>query len=430
MPQANVLKGLSIARDIPYREPDALFALAGSDGLGKSAYLPIGAGLLDRHMLLLGGAGTGKTNMLLHLARNLRANLTPEDTLFIFDSTGEFYNALYQKGDAVLADDKRGTDDAWNLFQDLPNDNRLIEDASSLCDALFHTRIANAARPFFPTAARDLLLALIVYLKRRGEAALMNNKALRELIDGFDEDSMTEIVASIPECRAFASYLAQSGEGSAHAVAAELQSAARELFGGRFGDEGSLGIRSLVREGGKIVFVCYDSAHGTLTAPVFAALVDMCMAEVLSRVERGGNVYLLMDGIGALPVMPHLENALLLGRSRGLRLIMAATGVEAFDRYGVAARSMLTAIGATVAFRLAGRASRDYVKGLYGRHRAVESYRSNVQHGMVEQVVDAYVISDEDLTSLQTGESILSTMHYPPFLFRLRPYGAENPNRI
>ena len=36
-----------------------------------------------------------------------------------------------------------------------------------------------------------------------------------------------------------------------------------------------------------------------------------------------------------------------------------------------------------------------------------------------------HVISDEDLTALQTGESIIATLHYPPFLFRLRPYGAE-----
>ena len=71
---ATVLKGLQIARDIPYREPDALFALGGADGMGKSVYLPVGASLIDRHMLILGSPATGKTNMLLHLARGLRAN--------------------------------------------------------------------------------------------------------------------------------------------------------------------------------------------------------------------------------------------------------------------------------------------------------------------------------------------------------------------
>lgn len=85
---ATVLKGLQIARDIPYREPDALFALGGADGMGKSVYLPVGASLIDRHMLILGSPATGKTNMLLHLARGLRANQTENDALVILDQIG------------------------------------------------------------------------------------------------------------------------------------------------------------------------------------------------------------------------------------------------------------------------------------------------------------------------------------------------------
>ena len=83
-----VLKGLQIARDIPYREPDALFALGGVDGMGKSVYLPVGESLLNRHMLLVGSAATGKTNMLLHMARGLRTNMTENDVMVIFDPTG------------------------------------------------------------------------------------------------------------------------------------------------------------------------------------------------------------------------------------------------------------------------------------------------------------------------------------------------------
>ena len=82
MPQPNVLKGLQIAKDIPYRDPEAVFALVGTDGMGKGAYLPVGDSMLDRHMLLLGSAATGKTNMLLHLSRNLRANLSQDDVIF------------------------------------------------------------------------------------------------------------------------------------------------------------------------------------------------------------------------------------------------------------------------------------------------------------------------------------------------------------
>jgi len=432
----NVLKGLQIARDIPYREPDALFALGGADGMGKSVYLPVGESLLNRHMLLVGGAATGKTNMLLHMARGLRTNMTENDMMVIFDPNGEYYNALYQKGDVVLAGDKRACGpegpDSWNLFEELKDSQRLIEDASALCSLLFQSRIEGAAHPFYPTAARDLIMALIVYLKRRGDAELCFNQALRELIDGFDMDSMCQILEAAPEFRAFAGYLGDADGERAQGVVACLQQAARELFAGQFGLSGKLGMRGLVNaRGGRVLFICYDPARGEMSRPVFTALVDLCLTEALSRVERDGDMTLILDGVGALEALPHLEDALLMGRSKGLRVLMATNSVAALEaRYGAQTRSMLSAVGATVAFRLTERASREYIKGLYGRHRALESYRSSVQRGMVEQVVDEHVIGDEDLTALQTGESIISTLHYAPFLFRLRPYGADAPGRL
>lgn len=433
---ANLLKDLQIARDIPYREPDALYALGGTDGMGKSVYLPVGEGLLGRHMLLMGSAASGKTNLLLHLARGLRTNMTENDVMVVFDPTGECYNALYQKGDAVFSDDKRACGpegpDSWNLFLELGDESRLIEDASALCDILFRERIEGSAHPFYPTAARDLIMALIVYLKRRGETELCTNQALRELIDGFDMESMCQILETAPEFRAFAGYLGGADGERAQGVVAGLQKASREMLGGHFGKSGTLSVRGLVRSrGGRVLFICYDPARGPVTRPVFTALMDLCLTESLSRVERDGNVTVLMDGLSTLGALPHLEDALLLGRQKGLRLLMTLPGLGALEaRYGAATRSMLGAVGTTAAFRLLDRASRGYVKDLYGRHRAVESYRSATQHGMVEQVVDEHVIGDEDLTALQTGECILSTLNYPPFLFRPRQYGAENTGRF
>ena len=429
MTQSNILKGLEISRDIPCRDPDAMFALPGVDGMGRSAYLPVGESMLDRHMLLLGSPATGKTNLLLHLSRNLRANLTQDDAMVLFDPTGALYNALYQKGDVVLADDKRACglagEDAWNLFSELTDADRVVEDASALCDLLFRGRIEGAAHPFYPTAARDLILALIVYLKKRSDAELCSNQALRELIDGFDLTSMVRILNDMPEFRAFAGYL---GDGErAQGVVAMLQQAARELLAGRFGREGTLGVRPLLRaRGGRVIFVCYDPARGAQTRPVFGALCDLCLMEALSRVETRGAIYLVLDDMSALPALPHLEDALLLGRGKGLRVLMAATGVGALEpRYGHSAGALLSCVGTTAAFQMMDRLSRKYIKSLYGRHRVLESFRSAVQRGMVEQVTDEYVISDEDLTTLPCGDCIISTLHYPPFHFRLRLYGAE-----
>ena len=429
MAQSTILKGLQISKQIPFRDPDALFALAGTDGAGKNAYLPVGIGMLNQHMLLLGEGGVGKTNMLLHLARNLRANLTPEDCLVLFDPAGMVHQALYQMGDTVLASDERaGTGQEtvrWNLFQEL-SEARLLEDASALCDNLFQRRIAEAGEPFYGTAARDLTMALIVYLKRRGDPELCDHRALRELIDSFDAESMREILASEPELRAYARYLDDGDPLRLQGVVAALQQAARELFSGCFGDKGTFSVRSLVRQrGGQVVFICYDPARGEQAASVCGALCELALQEKLSGGSSKGRLFLLLDDFCLLPRLKRLETALALGRNQNVSLCLAASGVEAVEnRYGEQTPSLLSAIGVTVAFRLRDRKSRDYVKGLYGWRRAVETWQSTVpMRGMLEQAVDEHVISDEDLTALQTGESLIAMQHYPPFSFRLKPYG-------
>ena len=432
MHQRTILKGLQIAKDIPYRDPDAFLSLVGVDGNGKNAYMPIGDTLLCRHMLLLGSPGTGKSNMMRHLLRNIRVNLTDADVLLVFDPTGEYGALLSQAGDVVFADDPRASDGSgeaqWNLFAELMDGDRLLEDASSLCDMLFGERIRNAADPYSETAARDLTLALIVYLMRQDDASLRNNETLRGLIDGFDADSMQTILASLPELRAMGAYLLEPAGRQALGVIAALQQAARELLQGRFNAVGSLGMRkTLRRKGGKAVFVCYDAQRGRTTGSIFATLLDLALQEVLSRQENEGNVYLLLDDVCALPRLSHLEDALLYGRGKGLRVVMAASGVSRLsERYGeLGAQTVLDSFGTTVAFRLRDRAGRAFVKNLYGRHRVVETFTSSVQvRGVIEQVMDQYIIEDEDLTALQTGESIVATMHYPPFYFRMKAYGG------
>ena len=432
MHQRTILKGMQIARDIPYRDPDAFLSLIGADGNGKNAFLPVGDSLLSRHLLLLGSSGTGKSNMLRHLLRNLRVNLTDSDVLVTFDPTGEYSALFSQTGDVVFADDPRASDGSgearWNLFEELLDEDRILEDASALCDMLFQESIRTAPDPYYAMAARDLTLALIVYLCRQKDPSLRNNETLRGLIDGFDAESMLTILESLPELRAMGAYLIEPAGRRTLGVIAALQQAARELLQGRFNTVGTLGMRkTLRRKGGKAVFVCYDAQRGRMTGPVFATLVDLCLQEVLSRTENEGNVYLLLDDVCALPKLTHLEDALLFGRAKGLRLMMTLDAVSRLsDRYGeLGAQTILDSFGTTVAFRLHERAGRVFIKNLYGRHRVVETYTSSVQvRGVIEQVMDQYIIEDEDLTALQTGESIISTMHYPPFLFRMKLYGG------
>lgn len=426
MNQPNQTK--QISGDIPYRDPEAIFSLVGTNGNGKNAFLSIGEAALAGHTLLLGSPGTGKSNMLCHLLRNLRVNLTEKDVLVVFDPKGEHYRQFAQAGDIVFADDARASDGVgeaqWNLFKELTGSERVLQDASAICDMLFGEQIREAREPGVPTAARELMLALTVYLCRQDDPGLRNNETLRGLIDGFDTESMLAILKSLPEFGSAGAYLADPD--AARNVALALQRTARALFQGRFNASGTLGIRTtLRRRNGKVVFVGYDPARARDTGAIYAAILDQCLCEVLSRAENEGSVYLLLDGACALPKLNHLEDAMLFGGEKGLRVVMALSNLHRLaDRYGDAgARTVLDAFGTVIAFRLHDPDSRAYLCGRCGDRRAAESPAQQTR-GTAGAGTGGFAVTDGDLTTLKTGESIVCTRNNPPFYFHIKRYGA------
>jgi type IV secretory pathway TraG/TraD family ATPase VirD4 len=180
--------------------------------------------------------------------------------------------------------------------------------------------------------------------------------------------------------------------------------------------------------------VDYDPEHGGSTGPAYAAILEQCLAETLSRTERKGSVYLLADNLCALPKMGLLKEALLFGREKGLHVIASLTDASTPEAlYGEAdAYAILNAFGTVAAFRLQDEASRAFVQSRYGSQRVTESnvpqQGQGQQRGGVEQVSDQPVIGDDDLTGLQTGQSVVCSLHYPPFLFRVRLFGANPEN--
>lgn len=421
MAQYTVLRGQPLSKEIPYRDPDAAFALTGSDGNGKRAYLPVGKSMVERHMLLLGGPSTGKTGMLRQLARNLRVMLTEQDCLVVLDATGESYNLLHQKGDVVLAADDRAGKTAWNIFQELQEEQDVLQEVSQICEHLFAGRISRAENPYAETAARDLLMALIVCLARRGDQSLKNNQALRELIEGFDVKTMLDLLDSEPELKSYRAYLQGDNEERILGVISSLQKASREIFRGQFGGKGTQSVRAVVEEkAGKTLFICAGLENGMRDAA--CALMGQVFRCCLNGRKKTGKVYLVMDDFCALPALPYMEEAFSQGRSAGLSIVCSATSVATVQRlYPQAAETILGTAGTVAAFRLRDAESRRFVRELHGSCRIQESYASLAQpRNMLEQIVDAPVISDDDLTTLQPGEMILTTMHYPPFRFRIK----------
>ena len=110
-------------RPIPYPVNNPRCSFIGTDPAGNDIFVPIDHDLLSRHMVLLGGIGTGKTNTFNQIIRQLRQTMTADDVMIIFDTKGDFYKAFYRPGDIVISNDETATGpdgvDYWNIFNEI-----------------------------------------------------------------------------------------------------------------------------------------------------------------------------------------------------------------------------------------------------------------------------------------------------------------------
>lgn len=198
----NVIIGDSLVDYCTYQESASRYAIPGKNHMGQPMMIPIGEHILSRHMLLLGGIGTGKSNAFNHIIRNTRSNLTNEDVMIIFDTKGDFYKEFYRPGDVVISNDARATGgseaDYWNIFEEVTIDDRVEENILEIAKGLFAEKLEHTTQPFFPNAAKDLFAALMLHLVRNDKFAdKRNNKSLRSYLNSITPHIMVDILINI-----------------------------------------------------------------------------------------------------------------------------------------------------------------------------------------------------------------------------------------
>ena len=92
-----------------HREARPIYMMPGRNRNNENIAIPIGESILSRHMLFLGGIGTGKTNAMNLFIRNTRRVMTDRDVMVIFDTKGDYYREFYEPGDIVISNDERAT---------------------------------------------------------------------------------------------------------------------------------------------------------------------------------------------------------------------------------------------------------------------------------------------------------------------------------
>lgn len=404
----------------------ARLTLAGADLSGTQTSITLDDNLLSRHVLILGGIGTGKTNTIFHILEQLRGSMTRNDVMIVFDTKGDFYQEFYRPGDIVISKDAKATGpdgpDFWNIFREVADGISIEEDVIEITRTLFFEKIQQSNQPFFPNAARDLLAAILLHFSRTQEISEMDNGRLRDFLNRSPTSDLRLMLESHDDLRAMTTYIADDRSPQTQGVFSELQQMAREILVGNFARSGTLSIRQGVREkGGRVIFIEYDLGVGNLLTPIYRLLLDLAIKEALSREKSEGNVWFVIDEFRLAPNLQHIDDGANFGRSLGAKFIVGVQNVEqVFHAYGEElGRSILSGFMSTIAFNVKDAATREFIKGLFGKNRKREAYMASIQtRGLIEEVRDANVVEDWDITGLPVGRAIVGLPGQEPFLFQ------------
>ena len=425
------LFGNKLTKICTHHEKNPLYMMPGKNKSEESIFIPIGESILSRHMLFLGGIGTGKTNAMNLFIRNTRHMLTDNDVVVIFDTKGDYYREFYEDGDIVISNDNRATgsskEDYWNIFNEVAADDRIEENVLEITNTLFADKINNTNQPFFPNAAKDLLFALMLHILRTESLReKRNNKSLRAYLNMMTPELMMQVLEQHKDLKAMQSYIFDPKSGQTLGVMAELQQMVREVFVGNFSKRGSISMREIVKnKGGKVVFVEYDLSIGSILTPIYRLLIDLAIKEALSGGERNGNVYFFIDEFRLLPELSHIDDGINFGRSLGAKFFVGIQNInQVIAGYGEdTGRSMLSGFGTTFAFRINDGLSREFIKNLSGKNIKKQTFMSSIQtQGISEQLREGYVVEDADINNLRIGEAIVSTITGEPFIFRFNEF--------
>lgn len=430
MYRAEVLEGWAVQAPDGYVGPvDPIAGVAGTQGTS----IGFDDALLSRHVLFLGGIGTGKTVGMTALVRSLRQQADDGDVFVFFDTKGDYHSEFFRQGDITL-----GTEEAfeghqrWNLFREFDpvSANELADEvnevASTLLDGVGDS--AGDNNRFWTAMAQDLLGAVILSLVR-GERARTDlrysNADIRAIADKWTVEDIRRVVGPHKDLRGTLQYIANDRGSTTNSVQIFLQQGIRQVFSSTFARPGDFSVRQHLRaKSGRAIFLEYDIARGGTLTPIYRTLIDTALKEALGRNRPGGRVFVVLDEFSLLPRLRHLDAGLNFGRSLGLRFVVGTQNVgQVANAYeGGGGDSILAGFGTVFAFRLFDRDSREYIRGRFGSNRRLVRYDAALRtRGVGEQLVDGSVVEDWDLTALQVGQSIAGLPDHPPVLFQFAP---------
>ena len=409
------------------------------------------AAALSKHLLLLGGIGSGKTNVFNFLVESFLAQQTAEDILFIFDTKGDFCQQFYQSynpSHILIGNGERyeGVSRCWNLFGELEDaSGRFARSgafaAKEIGKQLFAGRESDS-QPFFALAAADLVSKVLIDFERRaaetGDRSRLNNQALADWFRQADLTAYTEMIRRNPDFASAQLYFGDPGQGAQQKLTAQalgvfgyINAMCSDLFTGVFAEHRpgrEFSMRALVRDRGRqgartVVFIEYDLSAGEVLGPIYRLLIDLALKEALGQnTRRSGNVLFVVDEFKLLPDLMHIDDALNFGRSLGVKVFAGLQSInQLYAGYGEErGKAILSGFMNSFCFQTPDCHSRKYISERFGENCCQLTYRSLNEPVSFQR--EGRVIEDWDILNLSVGQAAVDLVGEKPFLFQFSDF--------
>jgi type IV secretory pathway TraG/TraD family ATPase VirD4 len=327
----------------------------------------------NRHFLIIGRPGTGKTTLLNQVLEKLRAR---EEKVIVYDFKGDYLSTFYDPSKDFIFNPLDIRCMNWCLFSEI----EMIPDIDSIATSMIPPSYREDK--FWTDAARDIFSSILHYLTITGNRT---NQAIWELVS-YTEPQMLQlmedaVMQGVEPARKALGYLQGFGQGSK--VASDTLSTMRQytncfLYMKHLGNEFSIK-KWLDEDGASFLFVSnYANLRDTLK-PILSLLIDLAMKHILSMHEDiDRRRFIIIDEFASLQRLTTIVQALEQGRSKGASLWLALQDISQLQKlYGhETAYTISNNCNTILSFAVSDPNSQEYLSRLFGETEILETDES------------------------------------------------------
>lgn len=396
----------------------------------KTRFLNIKADDENKHFLICGDTGTGKSALFHYLVRQI--SLRPHDQLAIYDPKGEYWDrhGIKERGDIWFYPSSPDCP-YWDLFADI----KTKEDAILFAKSLIPCKEGDEGE-FFIKTPRDILTILL-------QKAHKHSATIADFLSWLsDPNEIESVVKGLPEAMQIPKDAATQRAGvlgTLSTIANTFRLLPQTPIGRTVFSCG----KWVKKREGWLFIGCRGVRDQEVFQPIHSIFFDILIQSLLVENKHPPPTWLLIDELAALKTLPFLEKAVAQTRSYNVRCVLGFQNLYQVQHYyGLLSHSILSSPKTKIFLRTSEVDSAEWCAKMIGQPENEQKVRTesaqytNENRGSLSYRVDRrvdYLVLPNELQILADREGYLSyeglttkiKFDYPNF----KKWNAPEPNQ-